>query len=569
MLAIAAATAGLVVLAMWNSVSRPVLLGWFALYVANLVARVLMARAFKRENPAGERLRLWARRYTLGMASSAAIFGSIAWLMFPYATQLGQMLLIVILVGVSAASITTNAWHPPAMRAYLLLMLLPMLLRLASEGGLEYGLLAIAFALYLVVLMVFGRDQAALIVRAFTVAHENVDLLEELRLKTGLAEAAQRKAERASLAKSQFFAAASHDLRQPMQALGLFAASLRETKREPHDARRIDQILSSVDALESLFDELLDISKLDAGYVSPSLSHFQARTLLERLQNTYSPIARKGGLELTFDHAQCVLRSDSVLLERVVGNLVSNALRYTPQGGVSVRCRDTGAMVSIEVADSGIGIPPEQHERVFDEFYQLDNPERDRRKGLGLGLATVKRITELLGYRVSLDSAPGRGSRFAVEVPKGDVDQVPASVAPVSASDMDALRGKLIAVVDDERDVRDGLAELLGQWHCRPVVAASTAELMQSLGAERPDALIADYRLREYETGIGAAAALRTRFGASLPVLVMSGDTTEELFTVVREQGLPLLSKPVRAARLRATLLHLLRRAEPAAASAD
>jgi signal transduction histidine kinase/FixJ family two-component response regulator len=563
-LAVAAATAGLVVVAMWDSVARSVLLGWLALYVANLLLRLLMARAFEREKPAGERLRLWAGRYTLAMAASGAIFGSLAWLMFPQASPLGQMFLMIIVTGVSAASITTNAWHPPAMRSYLLLMLLPMLLRLAYEGGLEYGLMAVAFGFYLAVLLAFGRDQAALIVRSFTVANENVGLLEELRRKTDDAEAAQRKAEQASLAKSQFFAAASHDLRQPMQALGLFAASLRETKREPQDARRVDQILSSVDALESLFDELLDINKLDAGYVKPTPSHFRAQTLFERLQNTYAPVARKSGLALRFEHADAVLHTDSVLLERVLGNLISNALRYTSAGSAEVRCRPRGNGVAIEVADTGPGIPREEHERVFDEFYQLGNPERDRRKGLGLGLATVKRIAQLLGCSITLDSAPGQGSVFAIEVPLGDASCVTPTPVPQTAAELDALQDKVIAVVDDERDVRDGLAELLTTWRCRPVVAASARELLEQLETAglRPDALIADHRLRERETGPGAVAALRERFGAWLPALIMSGDTTPEIFQIAREQQLPLLSKPVRAARLRAALQHLLSAAQ-------
>jgi signal transduction histidine kinase len=560
-LAVAAATAGLVVLAMWNSVARPALLAWLVVYVANLLLRLLMARAFRRENPSGARLRLWARRYTIGMVCSGAIFGSLAWWMLPHASSLGQMFLMVIVTGVSAASITTNAWHPPAMRLYLMAMLLPMLGRLAYEGGPEHALTAAAFALYLIVLLVFGRDQAALIVRSFSVAHENVDLLEELRSKTLIAEAAQRKAEQASLAKSQFFAAASHDLRQPMQALGLFAASLRETKREPQDARRVDQILSSVDALESLFDELLDINKLDAGYVKPSLSHFPASVLFARLQNAYAPVARKNGLDLRFDHADAALHSDSVLLERVLGNLISNALRYTSAGSVDVRCRRRGDdSVVLEVADTGPGIPHAEQERVFDEFYQLGNPERDRHKGLGLGLATVKRIAQLLGCSVTLDSAPGSGSVFSIAVPRGDRAHFVAVPAAQTVADLDALQDKVIAVVDDERDVREGLAELLLTWRCRPVVAASARELLEQLELSglRPDAMIADHRLRDRESGSGAIAALRERYSAALPALIMSGDTTPEIFQVAREQQLPLLSKPVRAARLRAALQHLL-----------
>jgi signal transduction histidine kinase/CheY-like chemotaxis protein len=562
--AVAGATAGLVVIAMWQTVAQPLLVGWLTLYIGNLLVRLALARAFKRENPAADaRLRVWARRYTLAMGTSGAIFGSVAWCMFPQDQPLGQVFLIVIVTGVAAASITTNAWHPPAMRAYLLMMLGPMLLRLAYEGGLQYALLAVAFGFYLFVLLVFGRDQAALIRKSLATAHENIGLLEELRRKTELAEEAQRKAEQANLAKSQFFAAASHDLRQPMQALGLFAASLRNTRRAPDDARRVEQILSSVDALESLFDELLDISKLDAGYVNPVFADFRAHTLFERLRTTYWPLAEKSGLSLRFDDAGRVLDSDPVLLERVLGNFISNALRYTTAGSVHVRCRacEGGTHVALEVADTGPGIPAAEHARIFDEFYQLGNPERDRRKGLGLGLATVKRIAQLLGCRVTLESAPGKGSVFAIEVPVGDPRHVAPAPAAPSAADLDALRGRVIAVVDDERDVRDGLVELLQMWQCQPVAAASGGELLDRLDAShlRPDAVIADYRLRERETGAKVIAALRGRYGAALPALIMSGDTTAEIFNLVREQQLPLLSKPVRAARLRAALQHLLR----------
>ena len=551
---IATMVAAMVVVAMWQSVPHALLLGWYATYLANLAVRAAMIRAFRRENPSGERLRIWARRYMLGLAAGGVIFGGgVALLFFPHAGSLGQFFLMVVVIGMAVGNIAGNASHLPSMYVYALALLLPMAARLLAEPGFEHGLLSASFIIFLAALLAFGRNQAALIRNSIAIGHQNIELL--------------RKAEQASLAKSQFFAAASHDLRQPMQALGLYAASLREvTRGNPHAARQVDQILSSVDALESLFDELLDISKLDAGYVKPAPSHFAAAALFERLEHAYMPFARKNSLELSFDDAGAVLHTDAVLLERVLGNLISNALRYTPEGSVRVRCSDAGAAVGIEVADTGIGIPPQEHERVFDEFYQLGNPERDRRKGLGLGLATVKRMTQLLGCRVSLDSAPGRGSTFAVEVPKGDARLIASFAAALNADDIDALHGRLIAVVDDERDVREGLAELLGQWRCRPVAAASTAELFKQLGNERPDAVIADYRLREHQTGVGAATALRARFGASLPVLIMSGDTTQEIFTVVSEQRLPLLSKPVRAARLRAALLHLLRRPEAAAA---
>jgi signal transduction histidine kinase/CheY-like chemotaxis protein len=561
---VSAVVGTLVVAGLWSSSPHALLVAWYAALLADKAARILMVRWFRRENPQGERLSVWARRYTVGIVAAGVILGSAGPLLLPHASPLAEALLLVVLIGMAAGSITGLAYHPPAMIAYPVTTLLPSVLHLLLKGTLEHALLALAIAVGLAAVLMFGRNQAGLIRRAITVGHENADLLAEVRAQKELADAARRKAEQASLAKSQFFAAASHDLRQPMQALGLFAASLRETKRDPADARRIDQILSSVDTLESLFDELLDISKLDAGYVKPAPSHFPARVLFERLETAYAPLARRSNLVLSLDHSDAVLHTDAVLLERVLGNLIANALRYTPAGSVRVSCRDAGERVAIAVADTGVGIPREEHEKVFDEFYQLGNPERDRRKGLGLGLATVKRMTQLLGCRVTLDSAPGRGSVFAVEVPKGDAAQVAPTSGEVSAEDVNALHGKVIAVIDDERDVRDGLAELLGQWRCKPLVAASTAELLHQLGAERPDAVIADYRLREHQTGVGVARALRERYGAALPVLIMSGDTTQEIFTAVREHRLPLLSKPVRAARLRAALLHLLSR-EPAA----
>jgi two-component system, sensor histidine kinase len=551
---------GLIVVAMWRSVPHLWLWVWYALIAANQAARLVMVRAFRRENPSGARLRAWALRYTIGMAVGAAIFGSVALFMFPLAGPLGQVFLMISVCGMAAGSITANAYHPPAMVAYFLFMLVPMFLRLTFEGGFEYGLLAFSFASFLIVVLAFGRNQAQLIRRSIAMGYENIELVEELKAKTALAEAAQRKAEQASFAKSQFFAAASHDLRQPMQALGLYAASLRGTTHDPAASRQVDQILSSVDALESLFDELLDISKLDAGYVKPVPIHFAAQPLLERLGTAYAPLARKSGLVLVFDDAGAVLHTDSVLLERVLGNFLSNALRYTQTGSVTVRCVPLGESVRIEVVDTGQGIPYEEHERVFDEFYQLGNPERDRRKGLGLGLATVKRIAQLLGCQVSLDSAPGRGSVFRIDVPKGDPACIAAPAQAPSAEDVDTLHGKLIAVVEDEREVREGMTELLGLWRCKVVVASSAAEVLKELeqAGAQPDAVIADYRLRAHENGVGAISALRSRYGEALPALLVSGDTTQDIFKTASQARLPLLSKPVRAARLRAALAHLL-----------
>ena len=560
---VSAVIGAVIVGVMWQRVPHAVLAGWYALVLANQVARVALMRAYKRARVAGaERFAPgpWLRRYAWTMAAGGAIFGSVAFVMFPVGDALGQAFLVVIVFGLAAGAMPANAYFRPALLAHAFLMLLPMILRLAAEGGREYGTLSFTTAFGLLVILAFGLRQAAVLAESVALRYQNVDLIDELRSQSELARAAQRSAEQASFAKSQFFAAASHDLRQPLQALGLFAASLREAGMGPDGERRVAQILNSVDALDSLFDELLDISKLDAGYVKPALAHFRLGGLFERLQNTYAPLARKAGLTLAFRETGEVLHSDSVLLERVLGNLIANALRYTAQGGVEVRCRAQGANCVIEVADSGPGIPAEEHERIFDEFYQLGNSERDRRKGLGLGLATVKRIAQLLDCRVALESAPGKGSVFSIAVPLGDVGRIAPAAAVPSAAEVDALQGRVIAIVDDERDVREGLMELFATWRCRPVAAGSAEELLARLevGALRPDVVVADFRLRDHATGVAAIEAVRARYGAALPALIMSGDTSSEIFAMARERKLPLLSKPVRAARLRAALQHLL-----------
>jgi signal transduction histidine kinase/ActR/RegA family two-component response regulator len=551
------AVGAMVLAAIWGSVSPAVLWSWVAVLVATQVARIWLVVAFRKEKPPeGPRIGVWAWRYALLLAATGATYGSTAIVMFPDATPLGQTVLMIVLGTLAASSITGYAYHPPGMALFILTSMLPLIGRLAFEEALAYKVLAFAFAFQAVtVLAVFGRVQAATLRRSVVFGHENAALVEELRVKTTLAEAAQRNAERASLAKSQFFAAASHDLRQPMQALGLYAASLREMKREPEDARKIDQILSSVDALDSLFDELLDISRLDAGYVEPVPTHFAARTLFDKLAATYAPIARDGGLSLDFRSGDLVLHSDAVLLERVLGNLIANALRYTEAGGVTVSCERREGCAVVVVEDTGIGIPEAEQERVFDEFYQLENPERDRRKGLGLGLATVRRITQLLGIPLKLDSKIGRGSRFTLELRLGEPGRVAQADAPRSA-ELDSLAGRRVLVIEDEASVREGLVELLRDWRCNVSAAPSAAEALPLL-AQAPEAIVADYRLRDGRNGIEAIGELRQRFGSNLPALLVTGDTAPEIFLAARTHALPLLTKPVRAVRLRAALAHL------------
>lgn len=558
---IAIVIGAVIVAAMWRSVPHAWLWSWYALVAANQAVRLALWRAFHRENPEGARVKVWARRYTWGMAVGGGLFGSTAVFMFPLASPLGQAFVTIMVSGMAAGSVPANAYHRPAMLAYLLAILTPMALVLAwlalALDAREYGLLAFAYVFYVLVLLGFGNNQAALLTKTVEFSHRNDDLVEELRQKTELAESAQRNAEQASLAKSQFFAAASHDLRQPLQALGLYASTLRGASHDAGESRTVGQILSSVDALESLFDELLDISKLDAGHVRASLSHFPAQVLFGRLNSVFAPIAREAGIALAFRDDGAVLHSDPVLLERVLGNLISNAIRYTNAGSVTVRCSPCLPNARIEVADTGIGIPPSEHERIFEEFYQVGNPERDRRKGLGLGLATVRRMTQLLEMPISFQSEPGHGSIFRLDVRSGDTAQVASDSAAPPAVDLSVLAGRRILVIEDDASVRDAMVQLLEEWKCEVVAVASAAEAI-ALDGRAPHGIVADYRLRDHETGVAAIDAMRRHFGGTIPAILVTGDSAPEIFSVALENRLPILTKPVRAVRLRAALTSLL-----------
>jgi CheY-like chemotaxis protein/anti-sigma regulatory factor (Ser/Thr protein kinase) len=243
-------------------------------------------------------------------------------------------------------------------------------------------------------------------------------------------------------------------------------------------------------------------------------------------------------------------------LFRVLSNFVSNAIRYTENGGIIVAVRKRGMTAHIEVWDTGIGIQPEQHERIFEEFYQLANPERDRSRGLGLGLATVRRIAQLLGHSIRVSSTPGKGSRFTIEVPIADASRIQSVAATVEQKVPNLLGNKLIVVIDDEATVRLGMQSLLESWGCKCVTAIDAAEALQGMNGRLPDFIIADLRLRGNDTGIEAIRTLRSQFGDGIPAVLISGDTAAEQLRRVSAAGLTMMHKPLKAVRLRALLNH-------------
>jgi len=365
-----------------------------------------------------------------------------------------------------------------------------------------------------------------------------------------------RELERANQARSRLLRAASHDLRQPLHALGLFVAQFGARSPDAETRHIAAQAGAAVSALQELLDAILDISRLDAGAISPKVADFAIATLLDRLTTAFAPSAAEKGLRLRVVPSRLYVRSDPVLLERILLNLAANALRYTQRGGVLIGCRRRGGRVGIEVLDSGIGIAPEQQRAIFDEFYQAGDGQGG---GLGLGLAIAARLAGLLGSRIEVASGLGMGSVFAVEVERGERPAAPQSCAPAGGA-TDTLLGALVLVVDDDALVRDAMQSLLAQWGCTVAAAATGDEAVALLeGCDRlPDALLCDYRLLGAETGIEVIRRLHTAAGTAIPAALVSGDTAPESLREARASGYPLLPKPVAPAKLRALFEHLV-----------
>ena len=371
--------------------------------------------------------------------------------------------------------------------------------------------------------------------------------------------------ELANLAKSRFLANASHDLRQPLHALGLFIAQLRGHMKSAEGGRLVDRIDAAVMAMNELFNALLDISKLDAGVLATNIIEFPITQVLKRIESTFAEAAREKGLSFQLVSSSAWVRSDPILLERIVLNLASNAVRYTASGGIVLGCRRRGDTVHIEVWDSGPGIPEDQRRNIFDEFYRLagDNTHG----GLGLGLAIVDRMCNLLGHPIHLVSTVGKGSRFSVAVPGAAARAQFAEPQPAQVA-IDAPRGKLVIVVDDDALVLDSMSGLLRNWGCRVVAAATPDEALADLDPEElPDLIICDYRLANGQSGIAAIADLRKAFGALVPAFLMSGDTAPERLREARESGHHLLHKPLREMALRAMINRLLKSSSVAGAA--
>ena len=520
-----------------------------AVIVAQSVLRFLLFHAYHRLKPAAAEWRPWAIA-----ACATSALGGLSWglgslfLMVPAHPELQSMVLIVC-AGLAAGAITAFGTYLPAYFCNLFSIMTPTTIWAARQGDSLHWTYAGLATLWIVVIVMLARAFARTLDKSLRLQLENLDLAMEARRQ-------KEQAEQANIAKSRFLASASHDLRQPVHALGLFVEALRGRDMDAESRRLLGQIRASVGALDGLFMSLLDISRLDAGMVKSRLSVFPIQPLLERICRDESLEAERKGIALTLTPCSIHIQSDPILLERILRNLISNAVRYTDSGRVLVGCR-RGRRLSVEVWDTGRGIAADHQELVFQEFYQIGNPERDRTKGLGLGLAIVRRLTAILDISLSLVSRLGKGSAFKLSLPVAAAQE--ATPAPSLEGRSGILTPRFIVVMDDELPIQDAMRVLLAAWGHRVVVAGSGDEMIERLAdrPDRPDLVISDFRLRDGDNGLEAVQRLRSKYGAVIPAILITGDTAAHRLKQASESDCFVMHKPVSDSRLRAAIANL------------
>jgi len=539
---------------LWTDGVRPdLLLGWLAGAGLLILARWLLLQRFKRQPRDARDPVFWSRLYLLMAALSGGML-CLAGLLFFQTHLLTLFAISLIIGGSSIVSIMLHAAYLPAHRAFVLLALLPFALLCLQQSEPIYVALGIIGLIFLPLNLLLARKMQNNLIESIRLRLRNQALIVALTQQKEVAEAAQQRAEQANVAKTRFFAAASHDLRQPVQALELFAATLEQQLAHHPSRALVGNIRAVGREFGDLLSTLLDFSKIDAAAIQPALRDFPIADLLQRMADDFKPQAAAHGLQCRVAMSSAWVRSDPVLLERILRNLMSNAIKYTPSGKVLLGCRRVGGnSLRIEVHDTGVGIAPGQQRTIFKEFTQVDGGS-----GLGLGLAIVDGLARLLQHPLSVRSQLQRGSMFAVTVPLG-LPGLP--VRQTAAAAQDRRLAASILLVDDDQSIRLSAAHLLESWGFAVVTAESAEEALEMLRSTgfQPDVILADYRLREGRTGVEAIRAMRAYCGREVPAAILTGDTEPELLRDLKASGFALLYKPVAAAKLRTLIGNLMR----------
>jgi signal transduction histidine kinase/CheY-like chemotaxis protein len=539
----------------WDVVSRQELIVFFILVLTiSGGVRLLFYYLYSILDKQRYQPKTWARGFTIISFLSGVLWGMTPfWFLIPEA-PLHMVYVLLILVGLSASALAASAPYFPAYLAFVfpvMGLLTIKLLFFTNEDMVLLGVLGIIFTVFNIY---YGRTQSYFNQQWLLLGYENLELVDTLKLQ-------KERAEKASRAKSRFLAAASHDLRQPLHAMGLYLHVLSESV-DKEGQKLVGRVEQSMHALEGLLNALLDISKLDAGIVEVHRKTLSLNHLMTKLAEELGPEAREKGIDIKVAYSRLNIYSDPVLLERILRNFIVNAMSHTPGGNILIGIRRQSEQALIQVWDNGPGIPVSEQAYIFEEFYQVENPERDRAKGLGLGLAIVKRTAELLGHQVAVRSVHGKGSMFEVSVPLSTEIVEPVKKKTISGQIPGFSQGRRnILLIDDDATIREASVALLEKWG-GVVQAVETAEEAQGVVEsvnESIHLIISDYRLRKGGKGTEVVAALKQGLDYDPAVIIITGDTSAEVLNEVRASGYMVLHKPLNPAQLRMAINRLLK----------
>lgn len=539
----------------YNVVSNTVLIAWLGAVYALIIIRLILLNRFKHRKKYRLSSRDWAYIGALTSFISGCQWGAGAFIFFTPDEEILNALLTILLLGMASGSVASLSVYPLAYLGYSIPSLLSLAYVFLTTGEDIYVVMGTMSIAFLFVNLSYSRHIYRTVITSIDLRHENTDLVEKLANE-------RDRAEKANRAKSKFLAAASHDLRQPLQAITLLSDSLHNRLKNPDEIEISEKITKSVSGLRELFDGLLDVSKLDAGTIQANYGHFDFEKLVYELIKEFKPLATEKDISLINNTQPFITRSDPLLLKRILQNLISNAIKYSHRGAqvaiVTHDNEDNHFLVSIK--DNGPGIPKEEQKNIFKEFHQLGNPERDRHKGLGLGLAIVKRLTEIIGSEIIVSSIPGQGSTFSFRLPLGDASKVfdeQQSAGYITNKTADFSNVHAL-VIDDEKDVRDAIVNTLQGWGCKTsdmedVIDQNLEEVTDI------DFVISDFRLRDNRTGVQAIETLKEHLGRVVPGIIITGDTGPERIRQANESGNLLLHKPINPAQLRMAIDHALK----------
>lgn len=533
---------------------------WLGVMTLHTVVRGGIQIVYRLRPPPIAEWRRWADLFVAGTAAGGITWGvGLFWLLAPGRLDLQALVMAALVIG-TYGIVASAGSYLPAFSTFFLPIAAAIVWFVLQRDGLHL-VCALLLVVWLPTVAVLARRYNSSLVEALKLRFENAALADDLR-------AQKYVAEQNNLAKSRFLAAASHDLRQPVHALGMFVGALRSHDLAPKSAELAEHMDSSIASLDGLFTALLDVSRLDAGVIECRPATMDLQGLLARIRRDLAAEADAKGIELVFVPTTAFVSSDPVLLERVVRNLVGNAVRYTDAGRVLVGCRRRGGQISLQVWDTGRGIATEQQEAIFEEFYQVAGKTSDGGAGLGLGLAIVRRLTGLLGHPIALRSELGKGSTFQLLVPRIAMARRTGVELAAAAPPVDPAAA-LILAIDDEAVVRTAMAELLSSWGHRVIPAPGADAALAALkGQPTPDLIVCDFRLGHGLTGLQAIARLQTATGVRIPAILLTGETAPEKLREAQAGGYPLLHKPLAPGRLRAAVTAVLKRTTSASAVA-